>query len=150
LVGSPKAAVNGTLKLIRKEIDFCHELPENKPNWNCRCRISTAIPIRFHEFPGGKCQTEEAADACAVRECREETGLEVIALKELLYQEHSYEHADVKLHFWLCRPVAGSEDLTHRDLQGFHWFPAERLSELRFPEANARLIELLVSTYASA
>ncbi|WP_299466397.1 NUDIX domain-containing protein [uncultured Gimesia sp.] len=104
----------------------------------------------FHEFPGGKCQTEEAADACAVRECREETGLEVIALKELLYQEHSYEHADVKLHFWLCRPVAGSEDLTHRDLQGFHWFPAERLSELRFPEANARLIELLVSTYASA
>jgi len=104
----------------------------------------------FHEFPGGKCQTEEAADACAVRECREETGLEVIALKELLYQEHSYEHADVKLYFWLCRPVAGSEDLTDRDLQGFHWFPAERLSELRFPEANARLIELLVSTYASA
>tara|TARA_R110002111_G_scaffold262613_1_gene339441 strand:+ start:24866 stop:25279 length:414 start_codon:yes stop_codon:yes gene_type:complete len=104
----------------------------------------------YHEFPGGKCQTEEAADACAVRECREETGLEVFALKELLYKEHSYEHADVKLHFWLCRPVSGSEDLIDRNLQGFRWFPAERLTELRFPEANARLIELLVSTYAIA
>lgn len=104
----------------------------------------------FHEFPGGKCQAEESAAACAVRECREETGLEVIALDELLYEEHSYAHADVQLHFWLCRPAQDHLDLTARDLQGFHWYSAESLSELQFPEANARLLELLVSTYTAS
>ncbi|WP_339736021.1 NUDIX domain-containing protein [uncultured Gimesia sp.] len=100
-----------------------------------------------HEFPGGKCQAEETAEACAVRECWEETGLEVIALNEILYEEHSYDHADVKLHFWLCRPKQREADLIARNLQGFHWFPAESLTKLQFPEANARLIELLVSSY---
>lgn len=104
----------------------------------------------FHEFPGGKCQTEESAEACAVRECHEETGLEVVALNELLYEEHSYAHADVQLHFWLCRPAQDLPDLADRDLKGFCWYSAESLSELQFPEANARLIELLVSTYTAS
>ncbi|QDT45060.1 CTP pyrophosphohydrolase [Gimesia alba] len=102
----------------------------------------------FHEFPGGKCQPEESTEACAVRECKEETGLEVIAINELLYEEHSYDHADVKLHFWLCRPAQLPSDLTTCNLQGFHWFPVESLPELQFPEANARLIDLLVSAFS--
>lgn len=102
----------------------------------------------YHEFPGGKCHAEEPAHLCAIRECREETGLEVVALKELLYQEHSYEHADVKLHFWLCQPVPDPEDFRNQNLKGFQWYPVESLSELQFPEANTRLVELLVSTYS--
>ncbi|MCA9015991.1 MAG: NUDIX domain-containing protein [Planctomycetaceae bacterium] len=104
----------------------------------------------YHEFPGGKCQPDETAAACAVRECREETGLEVIPLHELLYEEHAYDHADVKLHFWLCRPAQLQSDFLPADLQGFHWIPVESLPELRFPPANARLIDLLVSTYAAS
>jgi len=103
----------------------------------------------YHEFPGGKCQTNEPADSCAVRECLEETGLEVIAVKELLYQEHSYEHADVKLHFWLCQPAQIQDDLISQNLQGFHWIPVESLPELQFPEANRDLIDLLLNTYIS-
>ncbi|MFK7777141.1 MAG: NUDIX domain-containing protein [Gimesia sp.] len=103
----------------------------------------------YHEFPGGKCQTDEPTNSCAVRECLEETGLEVIALKELIYQEHSYAHADVKLHFWLCQPVQVQEDLINQNLKGFHWLPLESLPDLQFPEANRNLIELLLSTYQS-
>ena len=103
----------------------------------------------YHEFPGGKCQIDEAADVCAVRECQEETGLEVIALKELLYQEHSYEHADVKLHFWLCQPAHAQEDIVNQSLKGFAWIPAESLPELQFPEANAGLIKILLNSYAA-
>lgn len=103
----------------------------------------------FHEFPGGKCEADESSDQCATRECLEETGLEVIALKELCYEEHAYDHADVKLHFWLCQPVHAHEVLTDQNLKGFHWFPAESLLNLHFPEANKRLIELLVNTYAT-
>lgn len=104
----------------------------------------------FHEFPGGKCRAEETAEACAVRECKEETGLDVIAVNELLYEEHAYDHADVKLHFWLCRPKQSLTELKDCDLKGFHWFPVESLPELQFPEANARLIKLLVSSYSDS
>ena len=103
----------------------------------------------YHEFPGGKCQTDEPANLCAIRECREESGLEVIALKELLYQEHSYEHADVKLYFWLCQPAHVQEGFINQNRKGFNWVPVESLPELQFPEANSRLIELLVSTYTT-
>lgn len=103
----------------------------------------------YHEFPGGKCQVDETPADCVVRECREETGLEVAPQQELLYQEHSYEHADVQLHFWICQPKTTTPDPLAADLQGFHWFPAESLVEMQFPEANAGLVELLVSTYAA-
>lgn len=100
----------------------------------------------YHEFPGGKCTTNETADACAVRECLEETGLQVVALKELLYREHSYAHADVKLHFWLCQPAHPRDDLINQNLEGFHWTPIDVLPELQFPEANRDLIDLLLNT----
>lgn len=103
----------------------------------------------FHEFPGGKCEPGESAEQCAVRECLEETGLEVTALEELRYEEHAYDHADVQLHFWLCQPVQTQAVFTDQNLKGFHWIPAKRLTDLRFPEANGSLIELLLNTYVS-
>lgn len=104
----------------------------------------------FHEFPGGKCEADESAAQCAVRECLEETGLEVIAVKELLYEEHAYDHADLKLHFWLCQVAQVPHDFASQNRYGFQWISVESLRELRFPEANRRLIELLISTYSES
>lgn len=112
-------------------------------------RDASTVLAGFHEFPGGKCDPGEAPEACAARECHEETGLTVCPLKELLYVEHTYEHADVLLHFWLCQPEQPAPELTTQDLQGFRWFSAAELSEMNFPEANAPLIELLISTYVN-
>lgn len=104
----------------------------------------------FHEFPGGKCEVDESAAECVVRECLEETGLKVIAVKELLYEEHSYAHADLKLHFWLCHPSSLSTNLENQNRMGFQWIAVDHLRELRFPEANGRLIDLLLSSYAKS
>lgn len=112
-------------------------------------RAASSPLAGYHEFPGGKCEPGEAPEACAVRECREETGLAVRPLKELLYVEHQYDHADVLLHFWLCQPEQPASDLIHQELQGFRWFPKADLSEMKFPEANAPLIDLLISADVS-
>ncbi|MFQ5734162.1 MAG: NUDIX domain-containing protein, partial [Planctomycetaceae bacterium] len=63
------------------------------------------VPLAgMHEFPGGKCEPGESPCDCAVRECREETGLHVTPLEELDRPTHAYPHGTVELHFWLCVP----------------------------------------------
>jgi len=93
------------------------------------------------EFPGGKCRPDEDPVQCAVRECREETGLDVIAVRLLERRRHRYPHGAVDLHFWLCRPVH-SRDIS-ADCQGFRWIPGGELSRLNFPEANASVIRMI-------
>jgi mutator protein MutT len=84
---------------------------------------------------------DETAEACAIRETQEETGLPVEVGRLMLRREYTYPHATVDLHFFLCHPldVASIRD-SH---QGFRWIPADELSSLKFPEANEPVIELL-------
>jgi len=93
------------------------------------------------EFPGGKCEPEESSRDCAIRECREETGLSVEPVKQLYAAVHTYSHGTVALDFWLCQPTAPTGQAP---LNGFRWIPPEELKKLNFPEANLPLIELLM------
>ena len=97
----------------------------------------------YAEFPGGKCEAGETVEACALRETQEETGLTVEIDRLLLRCEYTYPHATVDLHFYLCHPVSlqGLRD----EHQGFRWIAARALAGLRFPEANAPVVEMLGS-----
>lgn len=103
-------------------------------------RAADTVLAGKHEFPGGKCLPDEEPSDCAVRECREETGLEVVPVKLLDQRKHSYSHGDVDLHFWLCRPLDGAAAPT----PPFEWVPRQRLVELSFPEANRAVVEMLL------
>jgi 8-oxo-dGTP diphosphatase len=75
------------------------------------------------EFPGGRCLSGEEGSACAVRECREETGLAVIAVRQLVACRHTYPHGALDLEFWLCRPAADQD--VDPVAGGFRWVLAE-------------------------
>lgn len=94
------------------------------------------------EFPGGKCEPDEMAADCAVRECLEETGIAVVAERLLDQTEHEYQHGRVALEFWLCRVAASSTPQN-----GFRWVDRQNLTALDFPEANRRVIEQIVSEF---
>lgn len=96
----------------------------------------------YAEFPGGKCLPVETAEACAVRECREEAGLDVVVDRLLLRRDFTYPHAKVDLHFFLCHPASGA--LIRADHKGFRWIPATELKGLKLPEANGPVVELLI------
>jgi 8-oxo-dGTP diphosphatase len=96
------------------------------------------------EFPGGKCQPGETQAAAAVRECREETGLDVFAVDLLMQRTFDYPHGVVDLQFWLCRPQPRVQDQVPGDCQGYRWVERTELKSLRFPAANAALIEQLL------
>lgn len=103
----------------------------------------------YAEFPGGKCEAGESPEACAVRECLEETGLSVVPVRLLDRKRHEYAHATVDLHFWLCRVETQSGNLPENEprpvaANGFQWIPVEELSELSFPEANAGVVQMLI------
>ena len=89
------------------------------------------------EFPGGKCGPHESPRTAAVRECKEETGLDVRPVRLLMERIFQYDHDTVDLRFWLCEAQGEIPD----DLQGFRWVDVEELMTLNFPAANAPLLE---------
>jgi 8-oxo-dGTP diphosphatase len=94
----------------------------------------------FSEFPGGKIESGEPPDAAAVRECREETGLLVDVSRLLLVHEQYYQHAQLRLHFFSCRPMTiPPATLT----EPWRWVSTPELLQLTFPPANQPLLESL-------
>jgi 8-oxo-dGTP diphosphatase len=101
------------------------------------------VPLAgYAEFPGGKCLADETAVNCAVRECREESGLNVIAVRLLDQREFDYPHGRVDLSFILCQP-ANLLDVRDHHLQ-FRWVSVGDLPSLKFPEANEAVVNLLI------
>lgn len=92
------------------------------------------------EFPGGKIEPGESAEAAAVRECLEETGLVVEPLFRYPEREHSYAHDRVQLIFVACRTVSGALDPPR---EPFRWVEREKLGEYEFPAGNASILSVL-------
>ena len=61
----------------------------------------------YWEFPGGKVEPGEPILAALKREFMEELGIEVLAAEAWCGVEHVYEHAHVRLHFYLSRQWRG-------------------------------------------
>jgi mutator protein MutT len=94
------------------------------------------------EFPGGKCRPDEPPREAAVRECLEETGLVVAAVRLLEQHVFDYPHGTVDLHFWLCEmdPATVADPAAP-----FAWIPLADLSRLPFPAANAGVLRTLAA-----
>jgi 8-oxo-dGTP diphosphatase len=96
----------------------------------------------FAEFPGGKVDAGELPTDAAIRECFEESGLQLEVLRELYTTQHRYDHGLLEIHFYLCQPIAGSPT---NPTPPFRWVDADELETLNFPAANVAVLELLLA-----
>ena len=94
------------------------------------------------EFPGGKCDSGEAQDACLAREMLEELGVGVVVGRRIFSTAHAYPERIVELHFFDCRLTGEPQALLGQEVR---WVKREDLSTLDFPPADDELIRRLMS-----
>lgn len=93
---------------------------------------------RLWEFPGGKCLPGEEPDECAVREAREEVGLDVRVAGPARVVEHDYESVRVRLHFFPC--VTNDEEPTPGGYAAIRWVLPSELGAFPCPAANVGVV----------
>ncbi len=95
------------------------------------------------EFPGGKVEDGESLEAAAVREIREELGIEVEPGGMIAAIDHAYSHFSITLHAFHCKYLAGAPRALGCD--DFAWVKPEQLDGYAFPAANRRLLAQLTA-----
>lgn len=94
------------------------------------------------EFPGGKCEPGESLETCLVRELREELAVGAMVRDRVLVTRHAYPERTVELHFYRAQ----LDGEPHPQLgQEMRWVTRSELGTLKFPDADAELIRLLMA-----
>ncbi|MBT3377045.1 MAG: A/G-specific adenine glycosylase [Lentisphaerae bacterium] len=93
------------------------------------------------EFPGGKQESGEALAGTAVRETREETGLDVEIVTTLCTVKHAYSHFRITLTAFVCTVRGGTLCIP----RPFAWVGLDELDRYPFPKANTRVIAALLA-----
>ncbi len=94
------------------------------------------------EFPGGKREAHESAETCAMRECREELGIEINVY--ILYDEFEWEYPErkIRFHFFTADIAKGVPKATeHEEIR---WVTAAELAEIPMCPADERVKARLI------
>jgi 8-oxo-dGTP diphosphatase len=130
------------MQSIEKPICVAIAIVEHEGRFMVGVRPAGVPLAGLAEFPGGKVHDGETAAAAAVRECREETGLQVVVDREFFSTTHHYDHGLLDIRFFLCRLDTGVEGSS--PISPFRWVTAAELAMLEFPAANAPVTEMLL------
>jgi mutator protein MutT len=131
-----------TWTMIQKPIEAVCAVIRRKDKFLITLRMEKSPMGHCWEFPGGKMEKGETVEECAIRECREEIGVEVKPIRRLQDLNYDYPHGFIHLYFVLCEIVAGQpQTIECRDAKWIH--PSE-FEKYEFPPADRGVIEELL------
>ena len=91
------------------------------------------------EFPGGKIESGETAEACIVREIQEELGVTLRILRKFTDVIYEYPDKTVHLHFFLTEIASG--ELTCKEHNALAWITADEIGNFQFCPADKTMIQ---------
>jgi 8-oxo-dGTP diphosphatase len=94
------------------------------------------------EFPGGKREPDETADAALVRELREELGIEVEIGAALISVPHRYPHKRLRLDVRRIASWRGTPK--GHEGQALAWVPKQKLASYAMPAADRPVVAALL------
>lgn len=98
---------------------------------------SMSLPLKW-EFPGGKLEAEETAQACLHRELIEELGIRICIDRPLAPHTHAYPGFTVTLHPFVCTLMSG--EIVLHEHAAVTWLPPEELPTLDWAAADLPVI----------
>ena len=97
-----------------------------------------ALPLKW-EFPGGKIEKNETAEACLIREILEELNINIKIKKQLNSNTHEYSETKIiKLIPFICQLVSGEIKLNEH--ASFLWLSKNELVALDWAEADIPIL----------
>ena len=96
------------------------------------------------EFPGGRINDGESAQAACIREIKEEVNLDVDIERHLAQVKHAYTHFRIIMEVFCCNYVSGRVYL--RGPVDFRWIRLNEYRRYPFPRANHKFIPLLMTS----
>jgi 8-oxo-dGTP diphosphatase len=98
------------------------------------------LPLKW-EFPGGKVESGEAAEAAIVRELREELACETVIVRALPRFEHDYRTVVIEMIPFVCRLAPGSSEPTATEHVALRWLKPEQLASLDLAPADFPVLD---------
>jgi 8-oxo-dGTP diphosphatase len=104
----------------------------------CQRKPDQPMSLKW-EFPGGKIEMGETAEAALARELDEELGIQATIGRRVAHVRHKYRNGGtIDLQFFLVQEFAGP--IENRIFNDMRWSPLERLPEFDFLAADLGLI----------
>ena len=100
------------------------------------------------EFPGGKIEAGETAEAALKREIREELSTEVSVDEYLCTLEYDYPTFHLTMHCYFCSLL--TEALHLNEHEAARWLSRDELDSVRWLPADVQLIESMMKNGFSA
>ena len=93
------------------------------------------------EFPGGKLEADESAEAALIREFKEEVGIEILSIEYLMQLDHDYPDRQVSLNVYTINHYQG--EIKAMEGQALRWVSSPELNDLDFLTGNQAIVEAL-------
>ncbi len=95
----------------------------------------------FWEFPGGKIEEGETAEACLIREIKEELDINIRVNSFFMENDHSYPTKSISLIAFFCEITEGQ--ITLKDHDCFEWISREQFDDFKFAPADVPFVKAL-------